>query len=886
MTKLLYFFSRGFTEGDASMKSVLGGKGANLAQMCKLDLPIPPGFTISTALCEQYSCDTGVLNQDLIDNVNEYIAKLEKETGKVFGGTQSPLLISVRSGAEISMPGMMDTILNLGINDEVACSLAELTQNPRFAYDSYRRFIEMFGSVVLGIPHYHFEDILENCKLDNDYTRDSDLGVEDLKYLIKQYKSLVKKITGKELESEPSKQLINAIEAVLKSWNSSRAITYRSIENITNISGTAVNIQSMVFGNRNNESATGVVFTRDPSTGNKSIFGEFLINAQGEDVVAGVRTPNPLQSSEKNSMQQIMPQQYEHLLEMCRSLEKYFCDMQDIEFTIENGELFLLQTRSGKRSAAAAVKIAVDMAEEGVISKQDSIMSIETESLNQLLHTNIDHSSTNNKKIAKGLPASPGAGMGIAVFSASEAEDMSLHHKVILVRNDTSPEDIKGMHVAEGIITARGGMTSHAAVVARGLGKPCVCGVSGIKINESERSFVTKDGVLVSHGDFITIDGSSGDIIKGKVNLIQPKFSEEFNTLLSWCDEEKKMDIRANAETPLDASMSLKFGAVGIGLCRTEHMFFDDKKISLIREMIIATSLEKRNSAIEKLKPMQVEDFKELFKTMSGLPINIRLLDPPLHEFLPTAEKDKEDLLENLQISIGMIEERLKELQESNPMLGHRGCRLGISHPEIYKMQVEAILDAVYEVKCETGDMSKLELMIPLISALPEILFIKDYVQKIINQKEKEYSIKFNIKLGTMIELPRSALISDKIAEHVDYFSFGSNDLTQTTYGISRDDIGSFLPNYLENNIFKDDPFSVLDEEGVGELIKISISKGKNKNPKLSFGVCGEHAGNPQSIRFFDSIGLGYISCSPYRIPIARVAAAQSNIINNSNKKK
>ncbi|MGC0372306.1 MAG: hypothetical protein DGJ47_001018 [Rickettsiaceae bacterium] len=656
-------------------------------------------------------------------------------------------------------------------------------------------------------------------------------------------------------------------------------------ENISDISGTAVNIQSMVFGNKNDNSATGVVFTRNPSDGKKSIFGEYLINAQGEDVVAGIRTPFPIESTDNaQSMQNLMPKQYNSLAKLCDNLEKHFSDMQDIEFTVEDGELFLLQTRSGKRSAAAAVQIAVDMVSEGIISKQNAIMSIDPESLNQLLHTTIDYTS-NPQKIAKGLPASPGAGMGIAVFSPTQAEEMSVHHKVILVRNDTSPEDIKGMHVAQGIITARGGMTSHAAVVARGLGTPCVCGVNNIKVNENDQLFTTQDGLVIKQGDLITIDGSSGNIIKGQASLVEPNFSDAFKTILKWSDQEKRLKIRSNSETILDTNVALKFGADGIGLCRTEHMFFDDNKIPLIRQMIISPNNEKRQDAINKLRPMQAKDFRSLFKIMDGLPVNIRLLDPPLHEFLPASDDDKKSLAESLEISFGAVESRLQELHETNPMLGHRGCRLGVSHPEIYKMQIEAILDAIIEIKKESGQESYLELMIPLVSEVKELIFIKKYIQDIIAYKEQETGISFNIKLGTMIELPRSAILSDQIAQHVDYFSFGSNDLTQTTYGISRDDIGSFLPSYLEKGIFQNDPFAILDEEGVGELIKISSKKGRQANQKISLGVCGEHAGNPESIKFFDKVGLDYISCSPYRIPIARVAAAQSYIANQKGNK-
>ena len=881
MDKLIYYFSKSTSDGDSSMKNILGGKGANLAQMCKLGLPIPPGFTISSELSTKCTSKHLHLTEKFLKELHQYINKLEQEVDKKFGGSTNPLLISVRSGAKISMPGMMDTILNLGMNDEVAAALAKTTSNPKFAYDSYRRFLEMFATVVFEIPSYHFEEILENHKDSHNISKDSDLTEEDLKEIIIEYKAVIKKYTGKEFESDPIEQLKCAIEAVLKSWMSPRAIAYRAIHNIDDDMGTAVTIQSMVFGNKGDDSATGVVFTRNPSTGEREIFGEFLINAQGEEVVAGIRTPFPILASkggDGGSMQEQMPQQYEELIQVCDKLELHFKDMQDIEFTIEEGKLYILQTRRGKRSAASAVKIAVDMVNEGVIDKCEALMRIEPASLNQLLHTAIDYSS-NPQVIATGLPASPGANTGIVVFSPYDAEDLAHHHKVILVRNDTSPEDIKGMHVSVGIVTARGGMTSHAAVVARGMGKPCVCGINGLIVNEKQKIFTTDSGYQIAQGDTITIDGSTGKIIIGDVKLVEPGFSAEFNTILEWADQERRLDVRANAETALDATVALKFGASGIGLCRTEHMFFDNKKIPLVREMIIAQTYEQRMSAIEKLKPLQVADFKSLFEIMAGKPVNIRLLDPPLHEFLPTEEKDKLELADALNISISVIDHRLHALHEINPMLGHRGCRLGISYPEIYIMQVEAILEAIVQVQSEHGTHCILELMIPLISEVRELERINNYVREAINSIEVKYQTKFNVKLGTMIELPRAALTADKIANHVEYFSFGSNDLTQTTYGISRDDISSFLPDYIDQKIFIQDPFSQIDIEGVGELIKMAIEKGKSVNPGLTVGVCGEHAGDPYSIDFFHLAGLDYISCSPYRIPIARVAAARSKIM-------
>ncbi len=884
MHKLLYYFGQSLNQ-DASaqingeMKNILGGKGANLAEMCKVGLPIPPGFTISTELCRIYSSNKDCLTDDFIDQIKNYIKKIENETGKIFGGGNNPLLLSVRSGSMVSMPGMMDTILNLGMNDEVVKSLAKITNNERFAYDSYRRFLEMFSTVVLGISSYLFEEILENHKMNQNVEKDSDLTPTTLNEIIAEYKLIIKKYTGEEFESDPVAQLICAIKAVLESWSSDRAVTYRKIYNISDDIGTAVNIQSMVFGNKGDDSATGVVFTRNPTSGAKEIFGEYLINAQGEDVVAGIRTPYFIIGDDENSMQRVMNEQFKQLDAVCQRLEMHFKDMQDIEFTIEDDKLFILQTRSGKRSAASAVKIAVDMVNEGILSKSEALMRIDPESLNQLLHTTIDYGFKPDV-IARGLPASPGANTGIAVFSPYDAEELSHHHKVILVRNDTSPEDIKGMHLSVGIITARGGMTSHAAVVARGIGRPCVCGVKGLIVNETEKYFITNNGQRIKQGDTITIDGSTGSIIIGEVKLVEPDFSKEFETILKWSDQSTNLAVRANAETALDASVALKFGAVGIGLCRTEHMFFDEDKIPIVREMIIAQDFDHRMRAINKLKPLQVNDFKSLFMIMKNLPVNIRLLDPPLHEFLPREERDKEELAKILNISKALIDHRLHVLHEINPMLGHRGCRLGISYPEIYKMQVEAMLEAIIQVQAQENVICTLELMIPLISDVEELNKIKSYVLETINAYEKKYNAKFNVKIGTMIELPRAAITADKIAPNVEYFSFGSNDLTQTTYGISRDDIGSFLPDYLEQKIFTHDPFSVIDVEGVGSLIKLAVLNGKKANPELTLGVCGEHAGDPESIKFFDEIGLDYISCSPYRIPIARVAAARSKIMN------
>ena len=853
-------------------KSILGGKGAGLAEMSALGLPIPPGFTISSQICNYYYQNNNSLPEDFSATLATAIHNLEKTTGKTFGSKENPLLVSVRSGSKISMPGMMDTILNLGINDEIAESLSLATSNKNFAFDSYKRFLAMYGGVVLNIPSCLFEDIEDN---ENSLER----TITDFKRIIEKHHTSV--------PTSPYEQLEAAIIAVIKSWMSERAVIYRRLNNIPEDFGTAVNIQSMVFGNMGDNSATGVVFTRSPSTGEKKIFGEFLINAQGEDIVSGTRTPMPIcydpaDINSAKSMQQCMPQIFNELQALCNKLELHYKDIQDIEFTIENGKLYILQTRDAKRTAPSAIKVATDLVTEGVISKEEAIMRIEVESLNQLLHTAIDYSK-NISAIAQGLPASPGAASGIAVFSPYDAEAMSHHHKVILVRNDTSPEDIQGMHVASGILTSRGGMTSHAAVVARGMGKPCVCGASNIIVDEKNKLF-KMGNIIVKNGDTITIDGGTGKIFLGQAPLIQPNFSKEFETILSWADNIRQLKVRANAETPLDTNTALKFGAEGIGLCRTEHMFFDNKKIPLVREMIIAPSAEKREQAIKSLLPLQIHDFKALFRIMGGLPINIRLLDPPLHEFLPQQESDKEALAKSLGLSLSVIHQRLHALSEVNPMLGHRGCRLGISCPEIYQMQVEAIFIAIRDIKLEEGIDTNLELMIPLISNVNELKKLKFYIDQIINDIENNYSFKPQFTLGTMIELPRAALLAGTIAPEVGYFSFGTNDLTQTTYGISRDDTSSFLPAYLEQKIFPHDPFTRLDEEGVGQLIEIAIEKGKSTNPALKLGVCGEHAGNSESIEFFHKIGIDYISCSPYRIPIARIAAAQAAIKNGRSK--
>ncbi|WP_425361696.1 pyruvate, phosphate dikinase [Candidatus Tisiphia endosymbiont of Mystacides longicornis] len=882
MNKWIYYFGTKGGDGNAQMKDVLGSKGAGLAEMSNLSLPIPDGFTITTELCNYFYKNNYSLPENFNNDLVIAIKNLENSTGKVFGDHNNPLLLSVRSGSRASMPGMMDTILNLGYNDQVCDALSNITGNEIFALDSYRRFLEMYGSMVLSISNGLFKNAFEIHKVKCNIYQDKEITGDFLRIIVEEFKKIIfnhgEESHGKESLFDPYKQLEQSIKAVLKSWAGDRAVTYRKLHNIPNNWGTAINVQSMVFGNQGSNSATGVVFSRCPATGENKLFGEYLINAQGEDVVSGTRTPSPITNEHDVdcSMQIVMPQIFEQLQEICKKLELHYLDVQDIEFTVQNGVLYILQTRTAKRTALASIKIATDMVQEGLISKQQAIMRIESESLTQLLHTAIDYSNTLDH-ISKGLPASPGAATGIVVFSPYDAEKMLHHHKVILVRHDTSPEDINGMYVSAGILTARGGMTSHAAVVARGLGKPCVCGANDLVIDEKKQIFKIGN-TIINYGDLITIDGGTGKIFLGEVQLTQPTFTKEFQTILDWADEFATLKVRANAETILDAGVSLKFGASGIGLCRTEHMFFDHDKIPLVREMIIAPDLERRKHAISKLLPLQIQDFKALFKIIQGKPINIRLLDPPLHEFLPTTEDDKRNLAKVMNLPLAVVEQRLNALYEVNPMLGHRGCRLGISYPEIYQMQIRAIFTAIRELQVEENINTILELMIPLISDVNELKILKIHIQDVITNMEDINKCKFDFTLGTMIELPRAALKAGEIAEELDYFSFGTNDLTQTTYGISRDDVASFFPDYLEKKIFAFDPFSKLDEEGVGELIKIAIKRGLKSNPTLKLGVCGEHAGNPHSIEFFYRVGLHYVSCSPYRIPIARIAAAQATI--------
>ena len=855
-------------------KNLLGSKGASLLEMSTLGLKIPPGFTISTEICKYYYKHSRSLPVHFEEELSSAIADLESVTGKQFGG-KIPLIVSVRSGAKESMPGMMDTILNLGLNDETVEHLAQSSSNPVFALDSYRRLIQMYSNIVLGVPMLLFESIIER------YDEIPDEAT--LRQIIEKFKALTLDESGIEFPQDVNLQLKRAMRAVLNSWMSDRAVIYRKLHDMDHDLGTAVNIQSMVFGNKGKTSATGVVFSRNPSNGQKALFGEYLINAQGEDIVSGVRTPHNIDTdgSEK-SMVYTMPKVYEELKSQVGMLEAHYKDIQDIEFTVEEGELYILQTRSAKRTTAAAIKIAVDMVKEDMMTKHEAIMKIAPESINQLLHARIDYDNM-PKPLAKGLAASPGAAVGIAVFSPYDAEELAHHHKVILVRNDTSPEDIRGMHVAAGVLTVRGGMTSHAAVVARGMGKPCVCGASSILVNEAEKYLKIGD-VIIRQGEEMTIDGSTGKIFAGTIALVPPTMTPEFDIFMSWVDEVRHLKVRANAETILDANAAVKLGAEGIGLCRTEHMFFRPDKITLIREMIVSPNMEQRERAIARLLPIHTEDFKDIFRIMNGMPVNIRLLDPPLHEFLPQEEPEKHALAQHLGLPWPIIENRLKALHEVNPMLGHRGCRLGITFPEIYEMQVEAIFKAIIQLKAEDINI-ELEIMLPLINDVSELQLLKTLIIDV--AKRIEISTKHSIaySIGTMIELPRAALKAGEIALEADYFSFGTNDLTQTTFGISRDDIASFMPQYLSNKLLKHDPFVTIDQEGVGELIKIAIERGRKANPKLKLGICGEHGGDPRSIEFFHNIGMEYVSCSPYRIPIARIAAAQAKIRTNSNTK-
>ena len=884
MKKVIFNFNDKTAKKIKNKKNILGGKGANLGEMGRLGLPVPPGFTISTEVCEMFYKNSRKLPGKVIKEIEKELKNIEKKTNKKFGDLKNPLLVSVRSGARVSMPGMMDTILNLGLNDKTVNALAKETSNGRFAKDSYRRFIQMYSNVVLGVKGHLFEELIDNYKLTKGVLLDTDLDENDWDGLIKNFKDLVKKEKKIIFPQDVQEQLYGAINAVFLSWNSQRAKIYRKLNQIPNHWGTAVNVQAMVFGNMGKDCSTGVAFTRNPSTGEKSFFGEFLINAQGEDVVAGTRTPQYItkkakieSGSKELSMEEAMPRIYQQLEKVFIKLEKHYRDMQDIEFTVENNTLWMLQTRSGKRTAKAAIKIAVDMVKEKLISKKEAILRIDPNTLDTLLHPTLDD-KVEKEIIASGLPASPGAASGKVVFTAEEAEKLNgMMQDTILVRLETSPEDIHGMHAAKGILTARGGMTSHAAVVARGMGRPCVSGSSEITIDYETKKFKAGD-IIIKEGDIITIDGGSGKVMKGLVPTVQPEISGYFSTIMKWADQFRKLKVRTNAETEADSKTARNFGAEGIGLCRTEHMFFDEERILSVRQMILSKSIEDRNHALIKLLPHQKNDFKKIFKVMSGLPVTVRLLDPPLHEFLPKIEKDIEEVARSLNLSSKEIKDRIAELHEQNPMLGHRGCRLGISFPEIYEMQCEAIFESLVELKKEKVKAAFVEIMIPLVSTDIELKILKELVKKIAKKIELKNKIKLNYIVGTMIELPRAALQAKSISKHADFFSFGTNDLTQTTLGISRDDSGKFLNDYINNKIFDTDPFVSIDQDGVGELVEIATERGRKINKKLKLGICGEHGGDPKSIEFCSKTGLNYVSCSPFRVPVARLAAAQAEL--------
>ena len=880
MTKWVYSFGGGQAEGNTAMKNLLGGKGANLAEMASLGLPVPPGFTLSTDVCTSFYDNGNKYPDELSAQTDDGLKIIEKITGKLFGSSSNPLLLSVRSGARASMPGMMDTVLNLGLNDETVEGLAKLSGDRRFALDSYRRFITMYSDVVLGVHHHIFEDILEIYKDNQGYNFDTELSSDDWAVIIDKYKTAVVRELGYQFPQDPMKQLQGAVDAVFGSWMNERAVVYRRLNSIPAAWGTAVNIQAMVFGNMGDTSATGVAFTRNPSNGEKSYYGEYLINAQGEDVVAGIRTPQALtkvarleMGEESLSMEESFPKVFAELSETFETLENHYKDMQDIEFTVERGKLWLLQTRSGKRTAKAAFKIAVDMALSGQISSDDALLRIDPLSLDQLLHPTLDPNAKRDL-LTMGLPASPGAAIGEVVFDSDEAEELKkAGKKVILVRTETSPEDIHGMHAAEAIITARGGMTSHAAVVARGMGRPCVSGAGDIRINYEAKEFSVMNRV-VKRGDTLTIDGATGQVFFGSVDMMQPELSSDFSKIMNWADTARTLRIRANAETPLDVTTAKDFGAEGIGLCRTEHMFFEENRLAHFREMILATNKMGRQDALAKILPVQREDFAAIFRIMEGRPCTIRLLDPPLHEFLPHTEDDIISVAKSLGLPKKELMLRSRELAETNPMLGHRGCRLGISYPEIYEMQARAIFEAQIIVEGETGKELNAEIMIPLVSSPEELEILCNIIKKLAYKiGAKNYSI------GTMIELPRAALLAGEIAHHAEFFSFGTNDLTQTTYGLSRDDAGKFLPDYIRAGIIEKDPFVTLDQDGVGQLINIATLKGRKTRSDIKLGICGEHGGDPSSIEFCHNLGLDYVSCSPYRVPIARLAAAQAAIL-------
>jgi pyruvate,orthophosphate dikinase len=879
MSKWVYSFGAGHKEGRADMRDLLGGKGANLAEMASIGLPVPPGFTLTTEVCTAYYSNNHAYPAELKDQVRAALAVVEQAVGVGFGDAGRPLLVSVRSGARVSMPGMMDTVLNLGLNDATVAGLAAAAKDARFAWDSYRRFIQMYGSVVLGVDHHRFEEIIEQTKLDTGAIEDTQLSAEDWQGVVAGYRDMVEEVTGKPFPQDPEEQLWGAIGAVFGSWMNPRAITYRRLHEIPADWGTAVNVQAMVFGNMGTDCATGVCFTRNPSTGENAFYGEYLVNAQGEDVVAGIRTPQPMSKASAQpgevSLEDAMPEAYAELLTVRATLEKHYRDMQDIEFTIQQKKLYMLQTRSGKRTAAASLRIAVEMAYEGLIDQKEAVQRVNPAALDQLLHPMLDPAAP-RVLLARGLPASPGAANGVVVFNADEAESRATRGEaVILVRIETSPEDIHGMHAARGILTTRGGMTSHAAVVARGMGRPCVAGAGGILVDYNAQTLAT-GGRTVRAGETITLDGGTGEVFLGSVAMVEPAMSGDFGTLMEWADANRRLGIRANAETPLDAETARKFGAEGIGLCRTEHMFFDPERIGAVRQMIMARDEAGRRVALARLLPFQRDDFHKLFRIMAGLPVTIRLLDPPLHEFLPHADVDLAEVAAVLGTDVETMRRRAAELAEANPMLGHRGCRLGISYPEIYEMQARAIFEGAIAAAKESGAAPVPEVMIPLIATKKELELTRAQVDKVAQQVFAEAGMTIEYTVGTMIELPRAALLAGQIAEIADFFSFGTNDLTQTVFGLSRDDAGKFLPSYVELGILTKDPFVSIDVEGVGAMVRIASEKGRAAKPDLKLGICGEHGGDPASIAFCEEVGLDYVSCSPYRVPIARLAAAQA----------
>jgi len=869
MTKFVYAFH----EGNKDMRNLLGGKGANLAEMTNIGLPVPQGFTVTTEACNQYYEDNEVISDQIKEQIFEKLAELEEKSGKKFGDKENPLLVSVRSGARASMPGMMDTVLNLGLNDEVAEGFAASSGNPRFIYDSYRRFIQMFADVVKGYPKASFERLLDKIKEEKGASYDTDLTAEDMMEVTEKFKVVYKELAGVDFPQDPRAQLMEAVGAVFRSWNNERANIYRRMNDIPYSWGTAVNVQEMVYGNRGDNCGTGVAFTRNPATGENKLYGEYLINAQGEDVVAGIRTPESIET-----LATVMPEVYKEFDRVAHILENHYKDMQDMEFTIENGKLYMLQTRNGKRTAAAAIKVAVDLVSEGMISKEEAILRVEPKQLDQLLHPTFKAETLKKAvAIAKGLAASPGAAAGRIYFTAEEVSEASKNGPTILVRLETSPEDIQGMNDAQGILTIRGGMTSHAAVVARGMGRCCVSGCGELTIDEEAKTITTKDGLILKEGDFISLDGSTGAVYEGKLESVEPEISGDFETFMSWADATRTLQVRTNADTPRDAAQAKAFGAEGIGLCRTEHMFFEEERIFAVRQMITAETLEQREAALEKILPMQRGDFEKLFEEMDGLTVTIRYLDPPLHEFLPHTDEEIRPLADALGMTFETLKSRIDSLKEFNPMMGHRGCRLAITYPEIARMQTRAVIEAAINVS-KKGINVKPEIMIPLIGDENELLFVKKIVDEEAQKLINESGIELAYEVGTMIEIPRACIIADKIAESAEFFSFGTNDLTQLSYGFSRDDAGKFLNDYYNVKIFESDPFAKLDQTGVGELVKMAVEKGRKTRPNIHLGICGEHGGDPASVEFCHKIGLTYVSCSPYRVPIARLAAAQAAV--------